>query len=207
MVVNKKAVNRTRGTAAKKAPVTKAAAKKAPAATPANTPASNNPFDKGTPSYYAAALLLKSGAHSWEELTEAAGGSLSTRTFGGVLRKLESAGFRFAKTRSAQYGTVYQLDKTGAAQPLANNDGPDATGNHKSPSKTASSKASTTGAAKKTAGVKKAGSKSAVGHRRGAPAKAVKPAAKKGGATKLAGPAKKSSSRVVRRIRGRAAKK
>lgn len=89
-----------------------------------------NPFDKSEePNRWGVAkLLLQKGAHSWEELTDAAGGVLSTRTMGGILVELENAGARFVKFRDPEYGTCYELDPT--ADSIAPHTGADATGNH-----------------------------------------------------------------------------
>jgi len=87
-----------------------------------------NPFDKGTPRHAVAALLLKRGLHSWEELVEAAGGTLSPRTMGAVLVGLEEQGARFTKSRNVEYGVCYEFDPT--APSLAKLDGADATGEY-----------------------------------------------------------------------------
>jgi len=107
-----------------------------------------NPFDKGTPRYAVAALLLKKGITSWEELAEAAGGTLSPRTMGAVVVALESLGARFAKTRSPEWGICYEYDSS--APLIGNHDGADATGNHKPRTVAAKKTPKKTTAAKKT---------------------------------------------------------
>jgi hypothetical protein len=114
-----------------------------------------NPFDKKeNPNYYgAAALMLKRGEHSWEEVIEAAGGTLSPRSMGVVLRALEDQGVRFNRRRDPEWGTVYELDPSGQAERLAKTDGPDATGEHQPRNapkkKTAPAKKAPTGGKKK----------------------------------------------------------
>jgi hypothetical protein len=84
-------------------------------------PKRTNPFDKGEERQYwdVANLMLQSGEHSFEELADACGGTLSPRSMGAILRGLESAGFRFNRRQDAEWGRVYELDPTNKAPKLA----------------------------------------------------------------------------------------
>ncbi len=181
---------------AKKAPARKAAATKAPAAKKAPSSRSKvlnasqvvNPFEKGTPRHAVAALMLKRGEHSWEELKAAAGGSLSPRSMGAVLVALETAGGRFKKRKTEEYGVVYEYDKT--APLIGNHLGAEATGVADEHRQAGRDK---TLAAKKAAANKKAPTKRPA---KKAPA-TKKAAAKKAPATKKAAP-KKTGKRARR---------
>lgn len=180
----------------KKAPV-KAVAKKAAGTTRKRLPKpsggrKSNPFDKGTQRHDVAALLMQKGQHSWDELVEAAGGSLSTRVLGSVIVALEGEGLRFSKTRDPEYGTCYEQDPSAPA--IGAHDGSDATGDHSASAAAAQRrvKAQKKAPAKKTAAKKTAARKT--------PAKKV--AAKKAPAKKAA-PRKATASKVKPRPRKR----
>ena len=206
----KKKLGARKPAAARKPPVKKAAATKAAAPTK-KTPTSRskvlnasqvvNPFEKGTPRFAVAALMLKRGEHSWSELKEAAGGSLSPRSMGAVLVALEAAGGRFKKTKTEEYGVVYEYDKT--APLIGNHLGAEATGvadEHRQASR------DKTLAAKKAAPTKRAASKKAAPRKSTATkgtatvrkATAKKAVAKKTTAAKKAAPAKKAGKRTRR---------
>jgi hypothetical protein len=70
-----------------------------------------NPFPKGTQMHDVAALMAQPGVHSFEELKEAGGGSLSPRTLGLILVALEREGARFDRWKDSEYGICWQRNK------------------------------------------------------------------------------------------------
>jgi hypothetical protein len=86
------------------------------------------PFEKGSPRYKAAQALLKASPTNpvaYADLIEAAGGTLSTRTLGGIIVGLENSGARFKRYRHADWGITYERDDS---QPkIGNHSGPDVT--------------------------------------------------------------------------------
>lgn len=147
--------------AAKKAPK-KSTARKAPAKRTARAkPVGQveNPFEKNTPRFKVAALMLRKGLHSWDELKEAAGGTLSTRTFGAVLVALEDKGARFAKSRHEEWGVCYELDPSAGL--IGNHNGADVTGEYDRDYSKTAKKAPAKKAPAKKAAAKKAPAKTA----------------------------------------------
>jgi hypothetical protein len=144
-----------------------------------------NPFDKGTPRFKVAALLMRKGPHSFDELVDAAGGTLSPRTLAAIIVGLEEAGLRFNRYRHAEWGMTYELDPDAAL--IGKHDGADATGMHV-PKSAATKKAPAKKAAKSTkaAPVKKTEAKKGTKTptTRGAATKTTKKAVSKKVATK-----------------------
>lgn len=174
-----------------KAPVKKASGRKVPARkAPAKKAAAHagriaNPYDKNEqPNRHAvAALLLKSGVHSIDELRAEAGGTLSPRTLGGILVDIEDAGWRGRKFMHSEWGLCYETDKT--ADLIGKHDGADATGEYAPRNAPVKKAAPAKGAAKKTAAKKKSG------------VVARKPAAAKKTTAKKTAPVKKAPAKKV----------
>lgn len=59
-----------------------------------------------------AELILSGDTVSWDELRAVCGGRLSPRTFGFILRDLESLGATIMKVRDPEYGTLYRYDSS-----------------------------------------------------------------------------------------------
>ena len=116
-----------------------------------------NPFDKGTVRNKVATKLLRKGNHSWDDLKEVAGGTLSTRTMGAIIVALEDLGARFDKGRNAELGVFYTFNPKAAL--IGNHDGADATGEHVTPQPRTAKKAAP---AKKAAATKPVAKKAPV---------------------------------------------